>query len=345
MASDSYLRWLADETATDWWHDSADPQELDFGLAHGACGVTTNPVLTHRALKAQPDVWRAMVGPLDSGLALQERAIALMRTVVCDAAAKLEPQHSASGGRLGYVCAQVNPTLAGNREAMLAMARRYHAWAPNIAVKLPVTDAGLDVLEECVAEGITITATVSFTVPQVVAVAKRHLRGAARARKSGTVPGHCFAVIMIGRLDDYLRDVALDGRAAVSEADIRLAGLAATKRAYKIYNAQEYEAVLLIAALRGTYHMTELAGAELVMSIHPRYQALLLEPGVPRERRIDRPIEREAIERLCTVPEFVRSYEPDGMQPSDFIAYGATQRTLSQFNEVGWALLEAFDTS
>jgi transaldolase len=223
------------------------------------------------------------------------------------------------------------------------MARRYHTWAPNIAVKMPVTAAGLDVLEECVAEGITVTATISFTVPQVVAVAERHRAGAARARRAGVEPGHCFAVIMIGRLDDYIRDVAWDSRFAVSEMDIQQAGLAVSKRAYRIYQEEGYEAVLLVAALRGTYHMTELAGAELVMSIHPRHQAMLLEPDVPQEMRIERPIEKEVLDRLCQVPEFVRSYEPDGMSPSEFIGYGATQRTLSQFIHVGWAMLEAFD--
>ena len=72
---------------------------------------------------------------------------------------------------------------------MLAMARQFHAWAPNIAVKLPVTAAGLDVLEECVAEGITITATVSFTVPQVVAIAERHRLGLAALVKQGSYLG------------------------------------------------------------------------------------------------------------------------------------------------------------
>ena len=343
MNSDSYLRWLANETPTVWWHDSGDPDELSRGLAHGASGVTTNPVLTQRALAAQPEVWRALAGPLSPDLAPEERAITLTRTVVQDAAAKLEPQHAASQGAQGYVCAQVNPTKAGDREAMLAMARRYHTWAPNIAVKLPVTAAGLDVLEECVAEGITITATVSFTVPQVVTVAERHRRGAARARQAGITPGHCFAVIMIGRLDDYLRDVALDNRANVTESDIQASGLAVSKRAYEIYKAEGYEAVLLVAALRGTYHMTELAGAELIMSIHPRHQAMLLEPGVPREQRIDLPIAPEVIARLQQMPEFVRAYEPDGIKPSQMIAFGAVQRTLSQFDQVGWNMLEAFD--
>ena len=342
MAEPNYLKWLEKETPTTWWHDSADPAELDAGLANAATGVTTNPVLTYRALAVDKGKFGALVGARGADESPSAWAERLMRAVVRDAAAKLEPQHRASGGDLGYVCAQVSPSNAADRETMLAAARRHHTWAPNIAVKLPVTAAGLDVLEECVAEGITVTATVSFTVPQVVAIAERHRQGAKRARANGIAPGHCFAVIMIGRLDDYLRDVAWDSRASLGEADITQAGIAVSKRAYQIYLEKAYEAVLLVAALRGNYHMTELAGAKLIMSIHPRNQAQLLEPGVPREMRIDAPVPRDVLERLQRLPEFVRSYEPDGMAPDEFIRYGATQRTLSQFHEVGWAMLEAF---
>ena len=228
---------------------------------------------------------------------------------------------------------------------MLSMAKRFHSWAPNIAVKLPVTAAGLDVLEECTAEGITVTATMSFTVPQVIAIAERYRRGIARAEKNGRKPGQCFAVIMIGRLDDYLRDVAHDWRADISESDIRQAGLAISKRAHSIVMEREYEAVLIVAALRGTYHMIELAGAELIMSIHPRYQAMLLLDDVPQEERIDLDIPPDVIGRLSALPEFVRAYEPDGMPPEEFIAYGAMQRTLSQFSEAGWKLVESFRLS
>lgn len=342
MSNDSYLRWLAGDTPTSWWHDSADPDELDRGLAQGACGVTTNPVLTNQALHARPEFWRERIGPLAPDLDPGAKAERLMQAVIADAARKLEPQYRASNGALGYVCAQVNPAMAGDRQAMLAMARRFHAWAPNIAVKLPATAAGLDVLEDCIAQGITITSTMSFTVPQVVAAARRHRLGAARARANGIVPGHCYAVIMIGRLDDYLRDVARDSRADVSEADIRQAGLAVSKRAHEIFRTEGYEAVLLVAALRGIHHMTELAGGELTMSIHPRYQEQLLAPGVPREERIERPIDPRVIERLEHLSEFVRAYEPDGMAPEELITFGLTQRTLSQFCEIGWNMLEAF---
>ena len=340
MTQESYLQWLSRATPTTWWHDSADPDELRKGLEHGATGVTTNPLLTSRTLRGRPDIWTDALTAVPRDLPGERRAEALMSHVVKRAAEMLLPRHASTQGRLGYVCGQVNPARAGDRESMAAMARRYHGWAPNIAVKLPATAAALDVLEDCVAEGITITATVSFTVPQVLAIAERHRKGATRAQAAGRAPGHCFAVLMVGRLDDYLREVAHDRNAAVEESDIRQAGLAVAKRAYALFKEHGYDAVILPAALRGVYHMTELAGADMVMSVAPNIQAQLLEPGVPRELGIDRPIAPAVIRRLQTMAEFVKAYEPDGMAPEEFITYGPTQRTLAQFLDAGWSLIE-----
>jgi len=341
--NNTYLNWVIGNTRTKWWHDSAEESELDLGLARGAIGVTTNPFLSNIALNRNRELWSAAIGEVIArNLPAEARAEALMQIPVTRAAAKLLPEHEASGGQSGFVCAQVNPVRAGDRDCMYAMAKRFHTWAPNIAVKLPATAAGLDVLEDCAAEGITTTATVSFTVPQAVSIAQRHRAGAARAKAKGIQPGKCFAVIMIGRLDDYLREVAHDNQAAVSEEDIRQAGLAVTKRSYRIYQECKYDAVLLVAALRGDYHLTELAGADLLMSIHPTPQEWFVSKDFPREERIERPVPDDVIERLQQMPEFVRAYEPDGMAPADFVGFGATQRTLGQFSEVGWKLMESF---
>jgi transaldolase len=341
MSAGTYLQWVLENTKTEWWHDSGDPAELRLGLERGAIGVTTNPFLSNLTLVRNRSAWAAAIEAVQSaGLTGEKKAEELIRHVVSHAAAMYLPHYHRTRGRMGYVCAQVNPSRAGDREAMLAMARRFHSFAPNIAVKLPAAAAGLDVLEDCIAEGITATATVSFTVPQVIAIAERCRAGRKRAIAAGIEPGRCFAVIMIGRLDDYLREVAQDNRAGVTEADIRQAGLAVTKRAYSIYRERGYEAVLLVAALRGEYHLTELAGAELVMSIAPAPQEWFVSRDHPREARIDREISADVIRRLCAMPEFVKAYEPGGMQPSEFISYGVTQRTLCQFIESGWKLLE-----
>lgn len=342
MTSENYLLWVANETPTVWWHDSGDPEELRVGLSRGAVGVTTNPMLCYAALSANRALFEDQIQAVPKNLPAERKAEELMSIVVRNAARMFEPIYHQTDKRFGYICAQLNPNRAWDAETMLQAARRHHGWAPNISVKVPVTLAGLEVMEELAAEGITFTATVSYNVPQILAVAERYEKGLSRARAHGGKTGRAFVAQMIGRLDDYLSDVMMDNHAKVLESDMRQAGLAMAKRIYAIYKERGYEAMFLVAALRGTYHMTELAGAEIVMSIHPRYQEMLLQPGVPREERIDVPIDPAVIARLQTAPEFVRSYEPDGQKPEEFISFGLVQRTLTQFYESGWRLLETF---
>jgi transaldolase len=342
MAEQNYLEWLAGGRTTTWWHDSADPAELALGKSWGATGVTTNPVLAGAACRADPAFWRDRVGALDPSLSPAERAEKVMRAVVQHAAAAFRPLHMESGGERGWVCAQVNPALCAQRDAMLAMAQRFASWAPNISVKLPATAAGMSVLEECAAQGASVTSTVSFTVSQVVAAAEAYQRGRARAEKAGRAPAPCFAVIMVGRVDDYLREVVDDNRTDVQAQDIGLAGLAIVKRAYGIFRQRGYRARLLVAALRGVHHMVGLYGGDIVMSIHPSIQKPLIAPGVPRTAGIDTPVPADCVDRLLRIPDFRRAYEPDGLVETEFIGYGLTQKTLSQFVTGGWSILEGF---
>jgi len=342
MSDMNYLQWLSRTTPTTWWHDSGDPKELPQALENGAVGVTTNPVLVAQALQNNKEYWRGDVQKIiDAETNPRTRAESLMRIVVTDAARHLEPIYRATSGKQGYVCAQVDPSLAGNRQAMQEMAKRFSAWAPNIAVKLPATSAGLDVMERCCSEGITVTITVSFSVAQAFAAGKRY-QGVVRSNKAGGRLGKCFTVIMIGRLDDYLREVFADGQEDVSEEEIQMAGLGVVKHAYSLYRQHGFDATLLIAALRGTYHMTGLAGGHLTMSIHPVYQKRILEGALVRAQNMDTPIPRTVQEKLERMPEFMKAYDPQGLSEKEMLTFGLTQRTLAQFMESGWRLLEQF---
>ena len=146
MSADTYLNWLIQNTPTVWWHDSADPVELLVALDRGAVGVTTNPFLSSIALAQNRAAWAADIASvLAKNLDAEMKAEELLRGIVTRAATMYQPHFERSGGKQGYVCAQVNPSRAGEREAMLAMARRFRAWSPSIAVKLPAVSAGLDV--------------------------------------------------------------------------------------------------------------------------------------------------------------------------------------------------------
>lgn len=337
-----YLTWMATETRSKWWNDSADFTELDAAIASGAVGVTTNPVLVCKALYNKPEFWKPYLADMDQSLKGAERIEEIIRRVTVAVAQKMLPFYEAGKG--GYVCAQVDPTKAGERKSMLDMARRLHAWAPNISVKLPVTAAGLDVLEECAAEGITVTATVSFTVPQVLAVGDRYQKGLARCRKANRPTGACYAVVMVGRIDDYIRDVVHDNNLTnVLESDIIQCGTAVMKRAIPIFAERGYEAIMMPAGMRGAYHATDLAGADITMSIHPKIQKLLAGVERPFSENHTKDVPSDVIARLMTVGEFVKAYEPDGMSPEKFITFGVVQKTLAQFTE-SWNSIGIFPT-
>src|SRR5258705_102531 len=113
----TYLDWVVDETATQWWHDSADPGELDLGLRRRAIGVTTNPVLAATAVRNNRELWRPDIDrALARTLPAEQYAEALTEIAVTKAAQKLLPEYHGSSGRSGFVCAQVNPARAGDRD-------------------------------------------------------------------------------------------------------------------------------------------------------------------------------------------------------------------------------------
>ena len=44
---------------TELWNDSSDPAELEYAIANGAVGATSNPPITLEVLRREPDRWRA----------------------------------------------------------------------------------------------------------------------------------------------------------------------------------------------------------------------------------------------------------------------------------------------
>ena len=340
MADNKYLKWLS-KTNGAWWNDSADSTEIENAIENGAVGCTTNPILVSQVLNQKRVLLEKFQEEILSITDSDSRAEKIVEIVTKDIARNFLYIYKQTNGEHGYVCAQVNPKYPGDADYMLDNALRLAEWAPNISVKLPVTAAGIEVIEECVARGISITATVSFTVPQVLAVDDACIRGLKRATANGCVPKPSNAVIMVGRLDDYLRDVIHDGKYNIEESSIIWAGTAALKRAYSIFNERKTPTILMPAGMRGTYHTTELAGASIRYSIHPKIQGLLKKEKPAELEKINDPIPQKAMDELMTIREFVRAYEPEGMEPEEYITYGVTQKTLAQFVSA-WNVIESF---
>ena len=273
------------------------------------------------------------------------RVVELIGTVVRRIAGVLSGVYESTGRAHGYVRAQVQPTLAGDRDAMLAMGRRFASWAPNIMVKIPGTSAGLVVLEELAAAGIPTTPTVNTTVAQMLAVAEANERGVARALAAGIVPAPSTAAIVIGRLQDYLAAVNAERGAGVSTADLEAAVTAVARRVCRLFRERGYRQAVMPAAFRSPHQVAALVGADVVMTIHPSVQESVARADAAGElarnpAAIDAPADAAAVDRVSrAIPEFVQAYEPDGLEPADFGSYGAVAMTLSNFDSTGWQKL------
>jgi transaldolase len=331
------LLQAARSTATALWNDSADPEELRQSIGFGAVGATCNPVIALATLSRHPEIWRPRIAEIARTHPTATEAeigwLAVEQLSV-EAAELLLPAFEDSRGRNGRLSIQTDPRLHRDRDGLVRQAVHFSDLAPNIIVKIPATRLGIEAMEEATALGVSINATVSFTVPQAVAVAEAIERGLERREAAGhdTRSMGPVVTIMGGRLDDWLRHVVARDRILIDPGYLEWAGVAALKRGYRIFQERGFRSRILSAAFRNHMQWSELVGGDLVVSPPFDWQARINENGLSAEPRIDVPIDPHIIETLLKrIPDFRRAYEPEGMTADEFDEFGATRVTLRQF--------------
>jgi transaldolase len=337
VAVEAPLARMVRETPTDYWNDSCAIAELEYAVARGATGATSNPSIVLEVLKKENRHWLPRIREIgDENRSWTEVDVtwALIEEMAAGGAAILEPVFRANSGRKGRLSVQTNPANYRNADRMVEQGLRFADLAPNIQVKFPATRAGLAAIERATAAGVNINATVSFTVAQAIAVGEAVERGlTARAAGGGEIAAMSpVCTMMIGRLDDWLRVLVERDGIAIHPDALDWAGIATFKRAVGIYRERGYRTRLLAAAYRHRLHWTELVGGDVVLTMPHAWQVRFNESGIAPESRIDVAVDPELVGDLASrIPDFSQAYEPGGLAPEAFDTYGATVRTLRGF--------------
>lgn len=341
----NYLQWLTSQTPTKFWHDSAIPAEIDAAIENGALGVTTNPVLTYKTLQAVPQFWQPMVDKIDPALTPAEHAEALLQMVATYAAGKFTEVFEQTKGQHGYALGQLDPNICNDSEKMIAQGLRYASWAENISVKTPSIMSALPLVEELASRGIAVCTTLNFSVSQAMSVCDAYMKGRKKAEAAGIAPKPIFVVQQGGRLDEYLVETAKDSGLGLDPAILQNAGNAVCKKVYGLIKERGIPAVVMPAGLRGVHHLTSMAGADMTFSLQARIQQMSIEADPERICHIDEKIPEDIMDQLFKHPEFIRAYEEGALKPEEFLTFGVTQKTLSQFLWTGWVPLETYQKS
>jgi transaldolase len=333
----SPLHRMSEVTPTDYWNDSCNTAELEYAIEHGAVGATTNPIIVHTVLQQQLDQWRDRIRDLiaeNPGASEADLAWRVTEEIVVKAAGSLRPVFEATAGAKGRIAIQTNPQNYRSEKRIVQQALHFHSLAPNLVVKVPATCTGIAAAEQLTYLGVSIVATLSFTVAQVLAVAEAVERGLKRREAEGKVTSGMapIAVIMIGRVDDWLKVVANKHDIIVAPDYLEWAGVAVMKHAYRIFRERGYRTRLLAAAYRNHYHWSEFIGGDMITSIPYRWAKRFNGSDVQVRDRIEIPVDAKIVGDLRDkFEDFRKAYDPHGMSMDEFGAYGATVRTLRDF--------------
>jgi transaldolase len=166
-------------------------------------GVTSNPSIFQRALSSGNAYDEQIASSTESDtrrlfLELAVRDVA----AACDL---LRPVWERTAGGDGYVSIEVEPDLAYDTDATVDQATRFHRQIarPNLLVKIPATDAGIQAIEQMTAHGFSINVTLIFSLARHREVMDAYLRGLERLLESGgdAIHVHSVASFFVSRVD------------------------------------------------------------------------------------------------------------------------------------------------
>jgi len=327
------------DCGSDWWNDSNDHAELQHAFDEGAVGATSNPVITFQSVKNHPDLWMPVIDEmiLENQQASEDEILWMLIDSVGKKAAKiLLPVYEKTNRQKGKLSLQVNPKYYRNADAMFEQGQYLSSLAPNIAIKCPALPAGIKAMEMLTAAGITVNATVSFTVPQAVQVAEAIERGLSQAEKNSidTKDVTPYVTIMVGRIDDHLKRVRDSKNINIDPEIINWASIAIFKNAYKIFKERNYRSKLLAAAFRCDLHWKEIVGGDIIISMPYEWWNKFNASGVDVRHRIDESVDGETISLLKeNFEDFNKAYDEKGMSENEFESFGASVHTMQTFLE------------
>ena len=191
-------------------------------------GVTSNPAIFEKAILGSDDYDEDIEKLAKEGQTAEEIYLNLAIKDIQMACDVLRPVWDELGGADGFVSLEVEASLAHDTDGTRKQAREL--WdavdRPNVMIKIPGTEEGLEAIEDSIADGINVNVTLLFSVESYEEVTERYIRGLERRREAGGgLDVHSVASFFVSRVDsevdkrlDELGREDLKGKAAIANA-------------------------------------------------------------------------------------------------------------------------------
>lgn len=329
-----YFKRVTAQSPTMFWINNPTQPQADLALEHGALGCTNNPSYTQKMLD-HPEYSETAYGVLDKVIREfpddRAAAIEFQARMVKPITDKFMSLFEKTGGAHGFVSIQGDPFADDNAEDIVRQALDNRKINPNICCKIPLTEPGLEAIEQLVPLNTPMNSTEIFGVSQFVALAETYEKV---ARVSGVFPMMYMSHIA-GIYDDFLRNYVAENDVRISPDVLYQAGLAVARKVYQIMTERAYKCVFVGGGARGLHHFTEMVGGRVCITINWIGTAdKLLEQNPPVVYRLFNPVQQYVIDELMEkLPDFKRGYLEDGLTVDEFEDFGPVQLFKSAFTK------------
>src|SRR3954447_24095409 len=203
----------------------------------GVVGVTSNPAIFQAAI-AEGDAYDEQIRELSADYDDPKEIFwQLAKDDIRDACDILRKTWDDGDGKDGWVSLEVDPNLAHDTQATKSEAIRLHDLVdkPNLFIKIPATQEGLQAIEDTIANGIPVNVTLIFSLDRHIKVMEAYIAGIKRLVDGGGDPSKVASVasFFVSRVDTEA-DKRLEKIGGHDELAGKLA-IANAKLAYQTY--------------------------------------------------------------------------------------------------------------
>ncbi|NBK97121.1 MAG: transaldolase [Erysipelotrichia bacterium] len=324
---------------TELWTDSFHVEHHEYGLTQNITGVTTSPTWVSRMLLNEPaEEHKAVIKALcKQHPDYNEREIAWAWTLTMGKQRSqiMIPLWKEGNVKKGRFSIQTSIYDYNNTERMVKMAQEVDACNENMQVKIPSTKAGIQAMEEATYLGISVMATLCFSVDQAIAVAKAIQRGMDRRSEEGLSNEKLNPVcaVLLGMQDDWLKSYSEANDIVVHPDAFNWGGVAICKKIYHIFKERGYQTRILTAYYRHQLHYSEFIGGDMIMTIPTKWQKRFANCDIEIKDYMSIPVVEDKLKQLNKLKPFVQAYNEGSLTLDDFNTFPPVILTIRYFSE------------
>ena len=207
------------------WYDDLSRELISSGnleklIQRGITGVTSNPSIFNKAISSGNQYDSSLNLLNKKRFNIQQIYENLTIEDIKNAADVLKPVYEKTNKKDGYVSLEVNPHFANDISATIYEAEKlFHKLnKPNVMIKVPATDKGIDCVEHLISKGINVNITLIFSLKKYQKVRNAYINGLIKRLDSGDMINNISSVasFFVSRVDSKV-DPLIESNSNLSE--------------------------------------------------------------------------------------------------------------------------------